>query len=305
MNLLLLGAHGQVGQALRATLPGIGRVITSSRDSGDLPCDLTNEQALLRVLDDVQPDLVFNAAAYTQVDRAESEPEIALVINVRLPALLGRWARIHGASVVHYSTDYVFDGKASRPYRETDPTHPLGVYGSTKRDGETALGDSGCNHLIFRTSWVYDARGRNFLNTMLRLGEQQSELSIVNDQTGAPTTAIFIARATTDVCRYWSSIAHEERKALSGVYHLTAGGETTWFGFASAIFQIALERGRLAALPKLRAISTQDYPTPARRPAWSVLDNARVRETFGVVQPHWTDGLTETANAWKAEAQQG
>ncbi|HEY9133955.1 MAG TPA: dTDP-4-dehydrorhamnose reductase [Dyella sp.] len=304
MNLLLLGANGQVGHALRAALSGLGRVITSSRDSGDRPCDLAKEEALLRALDDTRPDLIFNAAAYTQVDRAEFELDSAAAINTRLPAILGRWACAHGAGVVHYSTDYVFDGTASRPYRETDPAHPLGVYGSTKRDGEIALGESGCNHLILRTSWVYDAQGRNFLNTMLRLGEQRSELSIVDDQTGAPTSAIFIARTTADVCRRWLSVSLADRQALSGIYHLTASGQTTWYGFASAIFQIALRHGRLTSSPQLHAISTKDYPTPARRPAWSVLDNTRIRETFNVTPQHWTEGLAEIANFWKSSARQ-
>ena len=258
------------------------------------PCeaiDLADFDGLTAALDRIAPDVIINAAAYTAVDRAEDEPEAAQRINGDALGVLGAWAKRNGARVVHYSTDYVFDGSATRAYRETDATRPVSVYGRSKLAGEMALRDSGARHLVFRTAWVYAARGQNFLRTMLRLGAERDELRVVDDQVGAPTPARLIAEVTAQVIAQWSNDAAPTR---DGTYHLVASGQTSWCGFARAIFERAQRAGLIERAPRVTAITTADYPTRAKRPAFSVLDTTKLHDAFGIDLPDWQVGLDDT-----------
>lgn len=282
MNILLTGKNGQVGWELARALLPLGNV--AAFDHAGL--DLADAAAVRRKLDEVRPDAIVNAAAYTAVDRAESEPELASAINAAAPALLAQEAARRGALLIHYSTDYVFDGAKAAPYVETDPTAPLGAYGRSKLAGEEGIRAAGCEHLIFRTSWVYGARGANFLRTILRLAAEREELRVVNDQIGAPTWARLIAEATAHALKQ----AMRERRDgafRSGKYHLAAAGETSWHGFASAI---VAGRGGLR-VKAVTPIATADYPLPAPRPANSRLDTGAFRARFGLVLPDWRDCL--------------
>lgn len=289
MRLLLLGANGQVGHALRRELAPLGEVVCTTR-SGSLPdggscerADFDQPATLPALVERIAPDVVVNAAAYTAVDRAEEEAEAAFRANAEAPgALAGACAR-GGALLVHYSTDYVFDGNGTRPWREDDPTAPLGVYGASKLAGEEAVRGSGARHMVFRTAWVYGTHGHNFMRTMLRLGAERDELRVVADQVGTPTPAGLIARATAQALRAGTD--------ASGLWHLTATGGTSWHGFAEAIFAAAVERGLLPKAPRLLPIATEDYPTPARRPAYSRLDTTRVQADFGLELPGWAEAL--------------
>jgi dTDP-4-dehydrorhamnose reductase len=297
------GRHGVAGG-----FPSPDEIIPATRN-GELEdgsdCernDLADRDALTAALDRIAPDLIINAAAYTAVDRAEDEPESAQRINGDAPGLLGAWAKQHGGRVVHYSTDYVFDGNAARPYRETDPTHPVSVYGNSKLAGEIALRASGARHLIFRTAWVYAARGNNFLRTMLRLGAERDELRVVDDQVGAPTPARLIADVTAQAVAHWYAPPSAGRgsmrsiggmPALACTYHLVASGQTSWCGFARAIFERAQRAGLIERVPVVHAIGTADYPTRAKRPAYSVLDTSKLRETFDIDLPTWQVALDE------------
>ncbi|GAP65016.1 dTDP-4-dehydrorhamnose reductase [Mizugakiibacter sediminis] len=299
MRLLLLGANGQVGFELLRALAPLGDVTATTR-GGVLPgggacerADLDAPATLPALLDRAMPRVIVNAAAYTAVDRAEDEPEAAMRANGEAPGVLGRWAARHGALVVHYSTDYVFDGSAARPYREDDPPGPLGAYGRSKWAGEQALRASGADHLILRTAWVYAARGHNFLRTMLRLAGERERLAVVDDQHGAPTSARLIAAATAAALARWLDWDAPRRRAALGTHHLVASGRTTWCDFARAIFAQAAAAGVIARAPRVEAIPTRAYPTQARRPAWSVLDTTRLRETFGLHLPEWRDDLTQ------------
>ena len=282
MNILLTGRSGQVGWELARALLPLGRIHACGRAE----LDLADAAALRRGLEALRPDAIVNAAAYTAVDLAEQEPERAEAINAAAPAVLAQWAAAHGALLVHYSTDYVFDGAKAAPYVETDPTHPLGAYGRSKLAGETAIRAAGCDHLVFRTSWVYAARGANFLRTILRLAAEREELRVVDDQIGAPTWARLIAEATAHALRQ----ALQERRSgrfAGGVFHLAAGGETSWYGFARAIVE-----GRPGLRVKtVRPIATAEYPTPARRPSNSRLDTGAFRARFGLELPDWREGL--------------
>lgn len=290
MTTLVLGANGQVGQELLRALAGTGPLLATTR-SGRLPdgsacetADLDRPQTLSALLDRLRPTAVVNAAAYTAVDRAEQDRDAALRANAEAPAALAGWCAAHGVPIVHYSTDYVFDGQGARPYPEDAPTAPLGVYGATKLAGEEAIRASGAQHLIFRTAWVYAAHGNNFVRTMLRVGAERDELRVVADQVGTPTPAALIADVTAQVLG--------QRDALqSGTWHLTAAGETTWHGFAEAIFEEALAAGLLARAPRVLPITTAEYPTPAKRPAYSRLDVSRLQHDFSVALPQWRDGL--------------
>jgi dTDP-4-dehydrorhamnose reductase len=264
--------------------------------------DLADFDGLTKALDRIAPDIIINAAAYTAVDRAEDEPELAQRINGDALGVLGAWAKRHGARVVHYSTDYVFDGSATRPYRETDATHPVSAYGRTKLAGENALRDSGARHLTFRTAWVYAARGHNFLRTMLRLGAERDELRVVDDQIGAPTPARLIADVTAQAIAQWNTLPSTGREsprsgggmpAPGGIYHLVASGQTSWCGFARAIFERAQRAGLIERAPVVHAIGTADYPTRAKRPAFSVLDTTKLRDAFGIDLPDWQMTLDE------------
>lgn len=250
--------------------------------------DLGDLDVLPHALDRIAPDLIVNAAAYTAVDRAEDEPDLAQRVNGDAVGVLGAWANSHGARVVHYSTDYVFDGSARLPYRENDAAHPVSAYGRSKLAGEIVLRDSGARHLILRTAWVYAARGHNFLRTMLRLGAERDELRVVDDQTGAPTPARLIAEVTLQALAQWCGDGTPKR---DGVYHLVASGRTSWCGFARAIFERAQRAGLIERAPTVHAIGTADYPTRAVRPAWSVLDASKLRTTFGIALPDWRTGL--------------
>ena len=289
MTVLVFGGNGQVGRELLRALAPLGTVVATTR-SGMLAdgsacevADFDRPDSLPALLDRLRPAHVVNAAAYTAVDRAEQELEAAFRANAQAPGVLARWCAAHGVPLVHYSTDYVFDGQGGTPYREDAPTAPLGVYGTSKRDGEDAVRAADGRHLIFRTAWVYAAHGGNFLRTMLRLGAERDQLRVVADQIGTPTPAGLIADVTAQALRHPGG--------LSGTWHLTASGQTSWHGFAEAIFAEAQAAGVLAKTPVVDAIASSDYPTPARRPAWSVLDNRRLQQDFGIVLPAWQDGL--------------
>jgi dTDP-4-dehydrorhamnose reductase len=289
MKVLLFGANGQVGTELRRSLAPLGDLVATTR-SGTLPdgapcvaADLGVPDALPTLIETVAPDIVVNAAAYTAVDRAEGERELAFRINAEAPGVIARACAARGAWLVHYSTDYVFDGSASRPYREDDPVAPLGVYGASKYAGELAIGDSGARHLILRTAWVYAAHGHNFLRTMLRLASERDVLRVVADQVGCPTPASLLADSTAQLL--------DRLPAHSATLHLTSTGQTSWHGFAEAIVEGAQARGLIARRPRVDAITTAEYPTPAARPAYSVLDTGRIARDFGVHPPAWQDGL--------------
>jgi dTDP-4-dehydrorhamnose reductase len=281
MRILLTGAGGQVGCELVRTLSPMGEV--HGYDHAAL--DLADPDALVRACRTVRPALIVNAAAYTAVDKAESDPGLALAINANAPGILAEEAKRLRAVLVHYSTDYVFDGTGRTPYIETDPTGPLNEYGRSKLAGERAIAASGCKHLVLRTSWVYGPRGRNFLLTMLALAATREELRIVADQRGAPTTSIFLADATARAIR-----SIPRAGVASGIYHLTAAGETTWAEFAAAIFARARRWPGFRA-PRVIPIATSEYPTPARRPAYSVLSHRRFLETFGFAPESWETQL--------------
>ncbi|HEL3864289.1 TPA: dTDP-4-dehydrorhamnose reductase [Stenotrophomonas maltophilia] len=295
MTVLVLGGNGQVGQELLRALAPLGPVVATTR-SGRLPdgspcetADFGQPASLPALLDRVQPSVVVNAAAYTAVDRAEQDIEAAFAANAQAPGVIARWCQAQGVPFVHYSTDYVFDGEGSAPYREDEPTAPLGVYGTSKRDGEDAVRAAGGRHLIFRTAWVYAEHGANFLRTMLRLAAERDHLRVVADQIGTPTPAALIADVT--------ALALQHPAALSGTWHLTASGQTSWHGFAEAIFAEALATGVLHRVPVVEAIPGAEYPTPARRPAWSVLDNSALQQALGIVLPPWQDGLKQVMAA--------
>jgi len=301
VKILLLGANGQLGRTFldQGGLAARGELIAASRDGlltdgsrGEI-ADLATPASLAALLDRVQPDVIFNAAAYTAVDRAEQEPDLATRVNGEAVAALGAWAKAHAALVVHYSTDYVFDGGQSQPYAVDAPTAPLGAYGRSKLAGEQALRDSGADHLILRTAWVYAAHGQNFLRTMLRLGSERDELRVVADQHGAPTGTTLIVRASLAALDRWQQADSTQRRQLSGTHHLVASGATTWHGFASAIFEQAAARGLISRIPRVVPIVSADFPTPAVRPAWSLLDNNDFQQHFGFPLPDWQQGLDE------------
>jgi dTDP-4-dehydrorhamnose reductase len=289
VRILLFGANGQVGHELRRSLAPFGTLVCTTR-SGRLgdgtaceTADFDQPSTLAALVDRVAPDVVVNAAAHTAVDRAEDEPEAAFRANALAPEAIARACAERAALLVHYSTDYVFDGTAARPYREDDPTAPLGVYGASKLAGEQAIRDSGARHMIFRTAWVYAAHGSNFLRTMLRLAGERDELRVVADQVGTPTSAALIADVT--------ATAVSSAVATSGLWHLTAAGHCSWHGFAEAIVGRAAERGLIPRAPRVIGIPTSAYPTRARRPAWSCLDTSALQRDFGVVLPEWQQDL--------------
>ena len=280
MRLLVLGRSGQVGNALTQSLQGLGELIALDRTQ----LDLSNPDAIRTALRELQPQMIINAAAYTAVDAAESDEATAFQINAEAPRVMAEESERLGAALIHYSTDYVFDGGKQSAWLEDDAAAPLSVYGRSKLAGEQAITDVGGTHLILRTSWVYGLHGKNFLLTMLKLAETREELAIVDDQVGAPTWAVTIADATATIIRDAGEPA--QLASQSGVYHLCAGGHTSWFGFAQAIFSHASVQRK----PKLRPITTAEYPTPAKRPSNSMLNTDKFRHTFGDL-PAWDDAL--------------
>jgi dTDP-4-dehydrorhamnose reductase len=301
-KILLTGKNGQVGHDLQRFLPRLGEVLALDRQQ----LDLSRFDEIRRVIREIRPALIVNAAAYTAVDMAEKEHSLAQAINAEAPAIMAEEARRIGAALVHYSTDYVFDGIKNSPYEEADPTEPTNVYGKTKLAGEQAIRDSGAHHLIFRTAWVYSTRGKNFLLTILRLATEREELRIVNDQIGAPTWSREIASATAEVLqKFFDRTGNVSAWAeLGGTYHMTAGGETSWFEFAKAILEEAKKQATSPApwlaeathrKPLLSRvvtpITTAEYPTPARRPAYSVLSNIHTVRTFGIELADWRTQL--------------
>ena len=280
MKILLFGKDGQVGRELQRTLPMLGEVVAL----GKADVDLTDLDKLRAVLSEQAPEIIVNAAAYTAVDKAESDEATAYRINAEAVEAMARYARYNGALLVHYSTDYVFDGSKQGAYEEYDAINPLNVYGKSKRAGEEAVQQGGCHHLIFRTTWVYSAHGNNFIKTMLRLAKERDSLSVVADQIGAPTSAELIADVTA-----LALVGYRADLVPEGLYHLTAAGETSWHGLATYALQRARDKGAKLALDpaKIRAITTEEYPLPAKRPRNSRLNNSRLIEWLGFDMPEW------------------
>ena len=289
MKVLLLGKNGQVGWELQRALAPLGELIALDFDStGPWQADFSQPEALAPMIRAIAPDLIVNSAAHTAVDKAESEPELARAINATAPGVIAREAAALGAWLAHYSTDYVFDGSGSAPRSEDAPTGPLSVYGRTKLEGEELIRASGCRHLIFRTSWVYAARGGNFARTMLRLAAERDKLSVIDDQIGAPTGAELLADVTVHALRMARAAP-----ALAGTYHLAAAGETSWHGYAKHVIEWARTRGHAiqVAPEAIAPIPTSGYPTPATRPLNSRLDTRKLQQAFGLVPPPWQQGV--------------
>jgi dTDP-4-dehydrorhamnose reductase len=300
-TILLTGKTGQLGSELNRLLPSLGEVIAPERNE----LDLREPEKIRQIMRNAKPQLVINAAAYTAVDAAETDEANALAVNAEAPRLLAQEAKKIGVVLVHFSTDYVFDGSTKAPYEETDPTNPINVYGKTKLAGEQAVRSSGVPHLIFRTSWVYATRGRNFLLTMLRLATEREELKIVRDQIGAPTCAADIAAATAKILTnmYGRNDGADAISKASGTYHMTAAGETTWYDFTKAILEeaahasqdlswfAAATQGRPLLARRIVPITASEYGSRTHRPAYSVLSNSRLTQTFGITLPDWRTQL--------------
>jgi len=288
MKILLLGKRGQVGWELQRSLAPLGEIVGLSSGSQNYCGDFTNLQGLADAVRRVKPDIIVNAAAHTAVDKAESEPELARIINADAVAVLAREAKSLDAWLIHYSTDYVFDGSGVKPWSEVDVTGPLGIYGATKLAGEQAIQDSGCKHLIFRTSWVYGARGNNFAKTMLRLAAERDSLTVIDDQVGAPTGADLLADVTAHTIR-----SVQNTPTLGGLYHLVAAGETTWHGYARFVIDFALKMDcELKTNPEsIAPVSTSAFPTPAERPKNSRLNTRKLETNFGLTLPNWQTGV--------------
>jgi dTDP-4-dehydrorhamnose reductase len=289
MRILLLGKNGQVGWELQRALAPLGELTALDFDTpGPWTADFTKPDALPALVQALKPDVIVNAAAHTAVDKAEGEPELARTINAVAPGVLAREAAALGAWLVHYSTDYVFDGSGSEPRAEEAPTGPLSAYGRTKLEGEELIRDSGCRHLIFRTSWVYAARGGNFAKTMLKLAAERDALNVIVDQIGAPTGADLLADVTAHALR-----RARGRPELAGTYHCVAGGETSWHGYAQTVIEWARAAGQpvKVAPEAVKPIPTSQYPTPAKRPLNSRLSTLKLQDAFDVVLPAWQAGV--------------
>jgi dTDP-4-dehydrorhamnose reductase len=288
MTILLFGKGGQVGWELQRSLAPLGKLVALGADSTDLCGDFSNLEGIAQTIRAVAPDIIVNAAAHTAVDKAETGADFARTINASAPGVLAQEAKRSGAWLVHYSTDYVFDGSGDTPWLETDAASPLSVYGKTKLEGEEAIRASGCQHLIFRSSWVYAARGGNFAKTMLRLAQELDSLNVINDQVGAPTGAELLADVTAHAIR-----AAAQRPDVSGLYHMVAGGETSWHGYASFVIEYA----RLAGIgikvepESIHPVPSSAFPLPAPRPKNSRLDTRKLQNTFGLALPHWQSGV--------------
>jgi dTDP-4-dehydrorhamnose reductase len=288
MRILVTGATGQVGGSLVARLSASATVLAADRSV----LDLAEPHTIIGTLDRLAPDIVFNPAAYTAVDKAEDEPELAMRINAEAPGAMARWAAARNVPLVHFSTDYVFDGSGERAWREDDAPQPLSVYGATKLGGENAIRNAGGTFLIVRTSWVYAAEGKNFLRTIAQLARERSELRIVADQIGAPTSAALIADTIARILSDGIESLRARGLQSGGLVHVAAAGETSWHGFACAIVEGLRERGISLAVEHVAPISTDQYPTKARRPLNSRLDLTRLQSVFGVTPPHWREALS-------------
>lgn len=288
MKILLLGKNGQVGWELQRSLAPLGELVALDARSQAYCGDLCNLAGLAKTLRDVAPDVIVNAAAYTAVDKAESEPGLAHAVNAEAVAVLAQAAKASGAWLVHYSTDYVFDGSGERAWLETDIAKPLSAYGASKLAGEQAIIASACKHLIFRTSWAYGAQGRNFATTMLQLAQQREHLSVINDQVGAPTGADLLADVTAHAIRMAN-----QNPTLSGLYHLTAAGETSWHAYAQFVIEHARQAGvAIKVAPSaIKAVPSREFPTPAQRPLNSRLNTSKLQQAFGLHLPPWQDGV--------------
>lgn len=289
MKILLLGKNGQVGWELQRSLAPLGEVVALDFDSpGPLTADFSAPESLAATVRAVAPQIIVNAAAHTAVDKAESEPDFARALNAASPAVLAREANTLGAWLMHYSTDYVFDGSGSTPWVEDSPTGPLSVYGQTKLEGEQAIRASGCRHLIFRTSWVYATRGGNFAKTMLKLAQERERLTVIDDQIGSPTGADLLADLTAHALRH-----AQQHPEASGTYHAVAQGETSWHGYAAHVIEFARAKGLpiKVAADAIAAVPTSTFPTPAKRPHNSRMNTSKLRSTFGVSLPVWQSGV--------------
>jgi len=287
MKILLTGKTGQVGGELNNILQDIGELVSVEREHLDLSKITSIEPAIL----DIQPDIIINAAAYTAVDKAEEESELAMTVNGIAPGVLAKAAKKIESSLIHYSTDYVFDGRSDSPYHEEDITYPLSIYGKSKLAGEKNIAEAGIPYLILRTSWVYSLQGKSFLRTIKKLAEEKDTLRIVDDQIGAPTWAHSIALATRKILKQY--LRDGSDPSLSGIFHLTCKGRSSWYDFAKEILNISSASQNTQLLP----IPTSEYPTPATRPLYSLLSNDKLEKTFGFKMPHWHDSLKDCINS--------
>jgi dTDP-4-dehydrorhamnose reductase len=290
LNFLLFGCNGQVGGELQKTLSSLGNVVALDVDSTEHCGDFTKPDAIAETIRSIRPDVIVNAAAYTAVDKAESEPELAFLVNAQTPGILAQEAEKLGAWLIHYSTDYVFDGSGGEAWKETDAPNPLNVYGASKLQGERNIAANCSKYIILRTSWVYAAKGGNFAKTMLRLAQERESLSVVDDQIGAPTGARLLARLTADVIP-----KAMQNPGLSGLYHAVAAGETSWYGYARFVIGGARQRGVAIKVSdeNVRPVTSSQFPTPAKRPANSRLDTSKLEQAFGIKLPDWQTGVAE------------
>lgn len=284
MRILLSGSTGQLGGALATSLPQVGDIVAPDRTQ----FDLTDESSIRHTLDDIRPDLIVNAAAYTAVDQAESERQSAIAVNSRAPEIMAEWAAAQGIALLHYSTDYVFEGTGRDPLKEKDATNPINVYGESKRAGEIAIADSGARHLIIRTSWLYGPQGSNFLRTILRLAQERECLRIVDDQIGTPTPTWWLADISAQILQQKPDLFETTR---CGILHAAPCGDTSWHGFAVAIVEGARKRSIPLTVTNIAAIPSSAYPTPAPRPAHAVFSLERLQRNFGITPPHWRNAL--------------
>ena len=287
MRILLTGKNGQVGWELNRSLSTIGTVIALGRDQ----IDLSKPETLGSVIQEIKPNIIINAAAYTAVDKAESEPELAMTVNGIAPGVIAEEAKKIGAGMIHYSTDYVFNGKATAPYKEEEPPCPLSVYGKSKLAGDKGIMQAGIPHIILRTGWVYSLRGSNFLLTMQKLAQTKNQIKVVDDQIGSPTWSKAIAEGTTRILEHCRSAGKSKIFSHSGIFNMSCGGETSWFGFAKKIFELSGKDTELISIP------TVEYPTPAVRPESSLLSNRKLKQVFHHEMPHWQDALLECLNS--------
>ncbi|MCK0878297.1 dTDP-4-dehydrorhamnose reductase [Acinetobacter pittii] len=295
MKILLLGKNGQVGWELQRALQPLGEVIALDRSTSldGLSGDLANFDQIKQTIEKVQPNIIVNAAAYTAVDKAESDQENADLINHLAVKNLAELCQTHHILLIHYSTDYVFNGEGVKAWSESDLTDPVNLYGNTKRLGEIALEQSGCAFINFRTCWVYGSHGNNFIKTMLKLASNREELSIIHDQIGAPTGAALIADVTAQALKYYSLMDAQQQKDLLGHYHLAATGECSWFDYAQFVFKLAKQKGQFLAIQKVNAIETTAYPTPAKRPLNSRLNTNKLQANFKIHLPNWKLGVAQ------------